>query len=283
MAELGFQVSTKTNDGTIFVIADATYTGFAQKLSEALDQSGAEALLQAMANAFAQPMSTQQIANALGGTVITTDKWNAPAQPNTPVASIGVEALKDRYGNEWTYGLPDAPPLPDGRGFYAKKRGISKAGKSYVGWFDPVKGPKPFKSQTKSVDWFSILRPFLAIVKLLVSNVFFKSTTKILSPALALAGNVKVQAADDVSARIYSLTVALAVVVLVTTVKPILLCVTTPGSIVQVKPEALTVISPLSPSVNGIAVCQLGLAPVPLVCNSCPAVPGPNLVKFVPL
>lgn len=144
MAELGFQVSTKTNDGTIFVIADATYTGFAQKLSEALDQSGAEALLQAMASAFAQPMSTQQIANALGGTVITTDKWNAPAQPNTPVASIGVEALKDRYGNEWTYGLPDAPPLPDGRGFYARKRGISKAGKSYVGWFDPVKGPKPF-------------------------------------------------------------------------------------------------------------------------------------------
>ncbi len=30
MAELGFQVSTKTADGTIFVIADATYTGFAQ-------------------------------------------------------------------------------------------------------------------------------------------------------------------------------------------------------------------------------------------------------------
>ena len=35
MAELGFQVSTKTNDGTIFVIADATYQGFSQKLAEA--------------------------------------------------------------------------------------------------------------------------------------------------------------------------------------------------------------------------------------------------------
>lgn len=148
MAELGFQVSTKTNDGTIFVIADATYQGFSQKLAEALDPSGAESLLQAMANAFtgSQPMTTQAIAQAFNATVITPpqDAWGQPAQANTPVASIGVEALKDRYGNEWTYGLPDAPPLPDGRGFYAKKRGISKAGKSYVGWFDPVKGPKPF-------------------------------------------------------------------------------------------------------------------------------------------
>ncbi len=42
MAELGFQVSTKTADGTIFVIADATYTGFAQKLAEALDPAGAD-------------------------------------------------------------------------------------------------------------------------------------------------------------------------------------------------------------------------------------------------
>lgn len=76
----------------------------------------------------------------------------APAAPlaavPAPVQTIEtgpVETVTDRYGNQWTYGLPDAPDLPDGRGKYAKKRGTSKQGKSYVGWFDPAKGPKPFK------------------------------------------------------------------------------------------------------------------------------------------
>ncbi len=64
-----------------------------------------------------------------------------------PVSSSpqSIEVVKDKYGNEWTYGHPDAPDLPDGRGKYAKKKGVSKAGKAYVGWFDPAKGPKPFK------------------------------------------------------------------------------------------------------------------------------------------
>jgi hypothetical protein len=86
MAELGFQVSTKTADGTIFVIADATYGGFAAKLSEALDASGAERLLQSMAAAFGnaqQPMNTQQIAQAFNATVITppADAWGTPPPP----------------------------------------------------------------------------------------------------------------------------------------------------------------------------------------------------------
>lgn len=73
----------------------------------------------------------------------------APAAPASeqaqPAATGAVETVTDRYGNQWTYGLTEAPDLPDGRGKYAKKRGTSKAGKSYVGWFDPAKGPKPFK------------------------------------------------------------------------------------------------------------------------------------------
>ena len=90
MAELGFQVSTKTADGTIFVISDATYAGFTQKLSEALDASGAEALLQSMASAFApKPMSTQEIANSLGATVISTDKWGNGAAPAAAAAPAG--------------------------------------------------------------------------------------------------------------------------------------------------------------------------------------------------
>jgi hypothetical protein len=63
---------------------------------------------------------------------------------NPTVVPAGIEVIKDRYDNEWTYGHPDAPDLPDGRGKYAKKKGVSKAGKSYIGWFDPAMGPKPF-------------------------------------------------------------------------------------------------------------------------------------------
>jgi predicted component of type VI protein secretion system len=96
MAELGFQVSTKTPDGTIFVIADASYQGFANKLNEALDAQGAEHLLQAMAAAFAsapasQPMTTNQIAQSFNAQVITppADAWGTPppAAYPAPVAA----------------------------------------------------------------------------------------------------------------------------------------------------------------------------------------------------
>jgi hypothetical protein len=104
MAELGFQVSTKTPDGTIFVIADASYQGFAGKLNEALDASGAEQLLQAMAAAFAsapatQPMTTNQIQQSFNAQVITppADAWGTPppaAAPagNGPVCKHGESA-----------------------------------------------------------------------------------------------------------------------------------------------------------------------------------------------
>jgi hypothetical protein len=103
MAELGFQVSTKTPDGTIFVIADATYGGFAAKLNEALDASGAEQLLQSMAAAFAsapasQPMTSNQIAQSFNATVITppADAWGTPPPPapagNGPVCKHGESA-----------------------------------------------------------------------------------------------------------------------------------------------------------------------------------------------
>ncbi len=64
------------------------------------------------------------------------------AAPAAPAGAL--ETLADRWGNQWTYGLPDAPDLPDGRGKYALKAGTSKAGKPYKAFFDPAKGPKPF-------------------------------------------------------------------------------------------------------------------------------------------
>lgn len=65
-----------------------------------------------------------------------------PAPSTEPTGSL--ETIADRWGNQWTYGLPDAPDLPDGRGKYALKAGTSKAGKPYKAFFDPAKGPKPF-------------------------------------------------------------------------------------------------------------------------------------------
>lgn len=64
------------------------------------------------------------------------------AAPAAPAGAL--ETIADRWGNQWTYGLPDAPDLPDGRGKYALKAGTSKAGKPYKAFFDPAKGPKPF-------------------------------------------------------------------------------------------------------------------------------------------
>ncbi len=123
MAELGFQVSTKTADGTIFVIADATYSGFTQKLAEALDPSGAESLLQSMARAFSgnQPMNTQQIAQAFNATVITPpqDAWGQPANvapaSNGPVCKHGESAKLVPAGTSKTTGKQY-------RAFYACQR-----------------------------------------------------------------------------------------------------------------------------------------------------------------
>ena len=119
MAELGFQVSTKTADGTIFVIADATYAGFASKLAEALDPTGADAVLNAMQTAFAgRPMSTEQISQALGGTVISTDKWggaNVAAPASGPVCKHGEPAKLVPAGVSKSSGKPY-------RAFYACQR-----------------------------------------------------------------------------------------------------------------------------------------------------------------
>jgi hypothetical protein len=124
MAELGFQVSTKTNDGTIFVIADATYSGFTQKLAEALDPSGAESLLQSMAKAFtgSQPMSTQQIAQAFNATVITPpqDAWGQPANA-APVATGGPVCKHGEPAKQVPAGVSKASGKPY-RAFYACSR-----------------------------------------------------------------------------------------------------------------------------------------------------------------
>ena len=54
------------------------------------------------------------------------------------------EVVNGKFGDKWTYGLSDAPALPDGRGNYALREWTDKAGKARKAFVDPSKGPKPF-------------------------------------------------------------------------------------------------------------------------------------------
>lgn len=125
-----------------------SYTGKlnGQDLFTVRGNSAAEfiANLQAATQAIAAATDLQmQLLSRTGQT--SMDKAINALQDAGMLAPQSIEVVKDKYNNEWTYGHPDAPDLPDGRGKYAKKKGVSKAGKTYVGWFDPAKGPKPFK------------------------------------------------------------------------------------------------------------------------------------------
>lgn len=80
----------------------------------------------------------------LGATVIE-ETVTPQAVPSAPTPTVGApEVVSDKYGAQYTYGLAEAPQLPDGRGFYVKKAWTSQKGKRLVAWVDPIKGPKPF-------------------------------------------------------------------------------------------------------------------------------------------
>jgi len=83
----------------------------------------------------------EQVASAGFGSGATPPQV---VHPSTPApASNGPEVISDRYGNRYTYGLADAPLLPDGRGHYVRKDWTSQNGKVLKAWVDPAKGPKP--------------------------------------------------------------------------------------------------------------------------------------------
>jgi len=146
MTESMFSYTGKLNSSDLFTVRGNSVSEFKANLTAAVEAiAEAAALQQSLANrsggatggAFAaQPAAAMQVLQDAG-----LNPTPVAAGATTPAA---IEVIMDRYGNEWTYGHPDAPALPDGRGKYAKKKGTSKAGKAYVGWFDPAKGPKPF-------------------------------------------------------------------------------------------------------------------------------------------
>lgn len=141
MTESMFSFTAKLNND-LFTVRGNTIDEFKSNLAAAITAVGDASSLQAATlgrgttgGAYAATNMDQAIQNLQNAGMIAEPVASSPQ---------AIEVVKDKYGNEWTYGHPDAPALPDGRGKYAKKKGVSKAGKAYVGWFDPAKGPKPF-------------------------------------------------------------------------------------------------------------------------------------------
>jgi hypothetical protein len=136
MNEATYSVTIKVN-GDLFTVRGNNYDEFVENVAAAKSAVGFIKALQG-GSTTVTPTPTSVITDAFPGATVVSETPAAPTQ------AAAIEVMMDRYGNEWTYGHPDAPALPDGRGKYAKKKGTSKAGKAYVGWFDPAKGPKPF-------------------------------------------------------------------------------------------------------------------------------------------
>lgn len=143
MTESTFSFTGKLNSSDLFTVRGNSISEFKANLVAAVEAIAEATALQTTLGGRGGMTSMDRATQVLADSGLIA----TPVTPTVTSVSHSVEAIeviKDRYGNEWTYGHPDAPALPDGRGKYAKKKGVSKAGKAYVGWFDPAKGPKPF-------------------------------------------------------------------------------------------------------------------------------------------
>lgn len=136
-----FSYTGKLNSTDLFTVRGNSAAEFAFNLKSATEAIAAATELQ---SSLSNRGTGGAYANSDTAIQVLQDAGLNPTPVATGSGPASIEVIKDRYGNEWTYGHPDAPELPDGRGKYAKKKGISKAGKAYTGWFDPAKGPKPF-------------------------------------------------------------------------------------------------------------------------------------------
>jgi len=139
MTESSFSYTGKLNGQDLFTVRGNTVQEFTANLQAAALAVAAASDLQMTLLSRTGQTSMDKAITALQDAGLNPQPVTVPSTPQA------IEVVKDKYNNEWTYGHPDAPDLPDGRGTYAKKKGVSKAGKAYVGWFDPAKGPKPFK------------------------------------------------------------------------------------------------------------------------------------------
>jgi hypothetical protein len=139
-----FSYTGKLNSTDLFTVRGNSVSEFRANLNAAVEAIAEAVELQQSLNNRSGGASGGAYAATPAAVQVLQDAGLNPTPVSAGSSPASIEVIKDRYGNEWTYGHPDAPDLPDGRGKYAKKKGISKAGKAYTGWFDPAKGPKPF-------------------------------------------------------------------------------------------------------------------------------------------
>lgn len=148
-----YQLSVKTgagHDASMLNLRADSADELALAVDEALALSAKIVALQGSlqaAGAVASIAAPQQVAS--------TQATPPPVQPWAGAAPAGApEVIQDRWGGRWTYGLADAPDLPDGRGKYVRHDWTSQAGKALSAWKDPsVKGaPKQFPAGAVEAD-----------------------------------------------------------------------------------------------------------------------------------
>jgi hypothetical protein len=144
MTESMFSFTGKLNSTDLFTVRGNSVGEFSANLTAAVEAIASATALQQSLNNRSGGASGGAFAATAAAVQVLQDAGLNPTPVAAGTSATAIEVIIDRYGNEWTYGHPDAPALPDGRGKYAKKKGTSKAGKPYIGWFDPAKGPKPF-------------------------------------------------------------------------------------------------------------------------------------------
>ena len=74
----------------------------------------------------------------------------AAAAPQQAATGEVIETVMDKWGKKFTYGLPQAPVVPNGRMLLVEA--TNKAGKPYKAWVDPLTGPKPCKKVTEKAE-----------------------------------------------------------------------------------------------------------------------------------
>jgi hypothetical protein len=142
MSERVFSFTTKIN-GDLFTVGGQNAQEFDANLTAAIigglhDKAAA---LQEVIKGSA----ITGIAETVPTVVVAEPAPQVVTAPVTAAPQNALEVVQDRWGNTYTYGHPEAPVLPDGRGRYIQKDWMNKQGKRSLAWVDPTKGPKPAK------------------------------------------------------------------------------------------------------------------------------------------
>jgi len=136
MAEYGIQISAKDHLGRITVISGKDAQEFKGTLTEIVGSADAEHIINAMALALVG----SEAVSALAPLSPKSSASQVQSGGGAPAQTDGPQVATDKYGNTWTYGLPNAPQTSN-RGAFVLKSWVDKSGKPRKKWFDPAAGP----------------------------------------------------------------------------------------------------------------------------------------------